>query len=104
MRMLGLTKQQNLSSKTVQSKVLCTGQIYTERFEEARRYETQDLDVGVAERSTHRAHRIANSDVTRVRPLESHGIGKLGVRGSGVRKDSGSVDCVGAFSGIHVLP
>jgi hypothetical protein len=102
--MLGQMKQQNLSSKTAQSKALCTGQIYTERFEETRRYEIQHLDVGVAERSTHRAHRIANSDVTRVRPLESHGVGKLGVWGSGVRNNSGSVDGVGAVSGVHVLP
>ena len=62
------------------------------------------LDVGVAERSTHRAHRIANSDVTRVRPLESHGVGELRVRGSGIGNNSCTVDGVGALSGVHVLP
>jgi hypothetical protein len=66
--------------------------------------DTPHLDVSVAERSAHRAHGITNGDVAWVRPLESHVVGELGFRGSGVRNDSGTVDGVRALSGVHVLP
>ena len=66
--------------------------------------EGPSLDVRVAERSSHSAHRITNSDVARVGMSESHGVGELGGRGGRVTQGNRSVDGIGPVGRVQVLP
>ena len=66
--------------------------------------EGPSLDVRVAERSCHSAHRITNSDVARVGMSESHGVGELGGRGGRVTQGNRSVDGIGPVGRVQVLP
>jgi hypothetical protein len=83
------------------SKTTSTGQVYT-----GRRKQTPPpcLDVGVAERSTHGAHRITDSDVSRISVSESHSVGELGCRSGGVTESDSAVDGGSPLRGVHVLP
>jgi len=100
-RMVGLFLRSitNLLSPAVQNY-----RVRAKYIQEGNESQKPRLDVGVAERSTHGAHRITNSDVSGVGVFEGHNVGELGRRSGGVTEGDGSVDGVSPFRGVYVLP